>query len=370
MRLSEFIRADAERIVREWEEFAKTLSAGAGLPRWILRVHAPAILQSIAQKVETPQLPVEQQANGKLSPGAIEHVTAAHVNLRIESGFDLVQIMAEYRALRACVLRLWRERDPDSFHLGAEEITRFTEAVDQAVAGTVPIYEQHEAQYRDRFLGILGHDLRNPLNSISLSVTSLAGAEGLNEKQLATVSRILSSVRRLDHMVNDILDFARGRLGSPMPISPVPTNLETIVREVADEVQSANPGFSMDVETNGDLNGDWDSERLKQLLSNLLINAIQHGSGRNVGISAKSEQNIVSLEVHNDGPSIPRKILTTMFDPLVQGGSSDQNRTGLGLGLFVVSQIVSAHRGTIAVASSREAGTTFSVRLPCHLPLS
>jgi signal transduction histidine kinase len=325
---------------------------------------------SIAQKIETPQLSVEQRANGKLPLGSIEHVTAAHVNLRIESGFDLVQIMAEYRALRACVLRLWRERDPDSFHLGAEEITKFTEAVDQAVAGTVPIYEQREAQYRDRFLGILGHDLRNPLNSISLNATSLASAEGLNEKQLTTVSRILSSVQRLDHMVNDILDFARGRLGSPMPISPVKTNLKTLVREVADEVESANPGFSIDVDTDGDLHGEWDSERLKQLLSNLLVNAIQHGSGRNVGVIAKSKENMVSLEVHNDGPPIPKEILATMFDPLVQGASSDQNRTGLGLGLFVVNQIVSAHKGAIAVVSSREAGTTFSVHLPRHLPLS
>jgi hypothetical protein len=81
MRLFEFIRADAERIVREWEEFAKTLSAGAGLPRWMLRVHAPAILQSIAQKIETSQLPVEQQANGKLPPGLIEHITAAHLRI-------------------------------------------------------------------------------------------------------------------------------------------------------------------------------------------------------------------------------------------------------------------------------------------------
>ena len=174
MRISELIRADTERIIREWEEFAKTLSAGVGLPRWLLRVHASAILQSIAQDIEMPKFPVTQGAKGEGSPGPLERVTAAHVNLRIDSGFDLVQIMAEYRALRACVLRLWRESDPDGFAKGAEEIATFTEAIDHAVAETVPIYEQREAQYRDRFLGILGHDLRNPLNSISLSATSLA----------------------------------------------------------------------------------------------------------------------------------------------------------------------------------------------------
>ncbi len=210
----------------------------------------------------------------------------------------------------------------------------------------------------------MGHDLRNPLNSISMNATSLAGTKELNEKQLGAVSRIVSSVRRMDHMVNDILDFARGRLGSPMAITPVGANLGTLVREVADEVQSANPGFSVDVDTNGDLSGDWDTERLKQLLSNLLLNAIQHGSGKNVAVNAKSDENLVLLEVCNEGPPIPKELLGTMFDPLVHGRSSDQNSAGLGLGLFIVNEIVSAHWGTIAVTSSQDAGTIFSVRLP------
>ena len=278
--------------------------------------------------------------------------------------------MAEYRALRACVLRLWRESDPAGFALGAEEIARFTDAIDQAVAETVPIYAQREAQYRDRFLAILGHDLRNPLNAILLSATALAGGKEVDEKQFGAVSRILSSVRRVDHMVNDILDFARGRLGTPMAITVVRTNLETLVREIADEVQSANPGVSVGVGTNGDLSGEWDTERLKQLLSNLLLNAIQHGSGSNVAVTAKSDDNLVLLEVSNQGPPIPEELLGTMFDPLVHGRSSDQMSRGLGLGLFIVNEIVSAHRGTIAVTSSEEAGTIFSVRLPRHLPLS
>ena len=368
MRLSEFIRTDTERIVRDWEEFTKTVGSEADLPRWSLRVHIAAILQSIAEDIERPELPFERQAKGKGegTPGPIEHVAAAHVDLRIESGFDLVQIMAEYRALRACVLRLWRETDPDGFLHGGEEITRFGDAVDRAVAETVPAYEQRDARYRDRFLAMLGHDLRNPLNAILLSAMSLAGAEGLNEKQLGTVSRIGSSARRLNQMVNDILDFARGRLGSPMPITRVRANLGTLAREVADEVRSANPEFLVDVDTHGDSDGDWDGERLKQLLSNLLTNAIQHGGAKKVGLSVKGEENLVFLEVHNEGPPIRKELLGTMFDPLVQGRSSTQNPTGLGLGLFIVKEIVSAHNGTVSVASSEDAGTTFSVSLPRH----
>jgi len=370
MRLSVFIRTNSDRILREWEDFVKTHSAAAVLPRWVLRAHAAAILQLIAEGIERLQLPTEQKSKAKgeraLSP--IERVAAVHVDLRIESGFDLVQIMAEYRVLRACVLRLWQEGDPDGFAQGAEDITRFSEAVDQGLAETVPIYAQREANYRDRFLGMLGHDLRNPLNSISMGATSLARSEGLTDKQRETVSRMISSARRLDHMVNDILDFARGRLGSPMPITLKPANLGTIVREVADEVRSINPSFSVDFDANCDLTGDWDPERLKQAVSNLLTNAIQHGGGKTIGVRAESDEHSVFLEVTNEGPAIPKELLGTIFDPLVHGKSSDQNRTRLGLGLFIVSEIVSAHRGTVAVTSSDEAGTTFSVRLPRHLP--
>lgn len=370
MRLSEFIGTQAERILREWEDFAKTLSVGAALPRWALRAHAGSILRSIAEDIERPELPIEREAKlkGEAVPGPIEHMAAVHVDLRIESGFDLLQIMAEYRALRSSVLRLWRAMDPEGFARGGEEITRFTEAIDQGVAESVSIYEQREARYRDRFLGMLGHDLLNPLNAIALCATSLADAPELNEKQLATVHRILNGVRRLNHMVNDILDFARGRLGSPMPISRRPANLGNLVREIADEVRSANPGFSVHLETNNNLNGDWDVERLKQVVSNLLLNAIQHGSDENIGVTVRSEGDFVVIEVHNEGPPIPKESLATIFDPLVHGKASDQNKTGLGLGLFIVSEIVSAHGGMVAVTSSAEAGTTFSIHLPRHSP--
>ena len=125
----------------------------------VLRVHVASILRSIAEDIDGPELAFEQQAKGKGegTPVPIECVPAAHVDLRIESGFDLVQIMAEYRALRACILRLWRAMDPDGFLQGAEEITKFGQAVDRAVAETVPVYERREARYRDRFLAMLGH---------------------------------------------------------------------------------------------------------------------------------------------------------------------------------------------------------------------
>ena len=367
MRLSEFIRTNIDQIVHEWEEFAKTLSAGTALPRWILRDHAPAILKCIADDMEVPQAPVEEEAKskGEQPSGPIERTAAVHVSLRIESGFDLVQIMAEYRALRSCVLRMWRQSYPDSFAGGPEEITRFAEAIDQNVAEVVPYYHERETQYRDRFLGILGHDLRNPINAIMLSAHLLA-ENGLNEKQRGLLSRILSSTERLSRMVSDLLDFSRGRLGSPMPIAATEANLGHLVSEVVNEVQAANPQFIVNFHSNGELEGQWDVERLKQAASNLLLNAIQHGAGKEINVTVMGEENSVVIAVQNEGPPISKELRATMFDPLVQGKKPDPTRSGLGLGLFIVNEIVAAHRGTIEVTSTEDSGTIFSVRLPRH----
>lgn len=368
MRLADFIRTDAERILREWEEFVKTLRPATLLPRWLLRAYAAAILQSIADDIEGAQLVVEAapRAPGEEPAAPIERVATVHVDLRIESGFDLAQIIAEYRALRSSILRLWRVAAADDFARGAEEISRLTEAIDQAVAQTVSIYEEREARYRDRFLGMLGHDLRNPLNAILLSAVSLGEAPMPGGKQREMVARIVASVRRLDRMVSDILDFARGRLGTPMPITRVEANLGSLLAEIADEVKSANPGVALFAEVDGDLTGEWDPERLKQAVSNLLVNAIQHGNGGKVALCAKNDEDAVMLEVHNDGTPIPKEMLGSIFDPLVHSRNSEHKRTGLGLGLFIVNEIVSAHSGTIVVTSSAEGGTTFSVRLPRH----
>jgi signal transduction histidine kinase len=117
------------------------------------------------------------------------------------------------------------------------------------------------------------------------------------------------------------------------------------------------------------LNGHWDFERLKQMISNLLINAIQHGDGKQIRVTAKGDDSAVFLEVHNLGIPIPKEILSAIFDPLFQGNDLSRTREGLGLGLFIVNQIVSAHGGTITVASSQEEGTIFLVHLPRRLPL-
>jgi signal transduction histidine kinase len=363
MHLARFIREESSQILQQWEKFTQKISANP-LPKWILRDHAAQIVDLIAQ-----QLSVRTDVSAAASEAAqttedsLEYLAGAHVRIRIDSGFDLAQIVSEYCALRSCVLSLWREHEPDKFEAGALEITRFDEIVDACITAAVAYYKDHESQYRDRFLGILGHDLRNPINAIVLAAAALA-EQRLTEAQLKIVTSIQNSAHRLTGMVNDIIDFARGRLGSPMPISTVPLDLGLIAREVVDEVQAANPRCQIHVEIDGDLKGEWDAGRLKQMIANLLLNGIQYGTGDFVKLKVTGENDFITLETYNEGPPIPPELLPSIFDPLVRGLDSNRNQQGLGLGLFIVDEIVRAHHGTITVNSSRESGTAFVVRLP------
>ena len=356
MQLSEFITANAESIVREWEEFARRFNGS--LPRWLLRDHAPAIVKLLAEKTRAPLI-----SEAEAVPDSVGHVTSAHVQVRIESGFDLAQVIGEYLALRSCVLRMWRRDDPEGFANGAAEIARFAEVIDDNMASAAILYREQEMQYRDRFLGILGHDLRTPLSAALLSAIALS-QQIRDEKQLAMVSRILNSTRRLTGMVDDLLDFARGRLGVPMPLKPEAADLRKIILDVIEEVQVAHPGSVIHFQTEGELNGAWDVARLKQLLSDLLINAVQHGIPGSVKARAKGDHDSVAIEVENQGPPIAQELLPVLFDPLVRGVESDEEKENLGLGLFIAKEVAAAHRGAITVTSSTAAGTVFTVRLP------
>ncbi|HUX85717.1 MAG TPA: HAMP domain-containing sensor histidine kinase [Chloroflexota bacterium] len=366
MPLAAFILANIEPIAREWEEFAKTCTpASIGMTRSGLLDDVTRILRAVVDDMEQPQTSTEQEAKGKSlrSSGLLGRVAASHVGLRIESRFDLAQIVSEYRAMRASVLRLWSDSRPGGLSEDAMSLIRFDEAIDQSVAEIVPTYLQRESQYRDRFFGMLGHDLRTPINAIELSASALSMEEQLSEDGAKCVSRILNSSQRLDRMVRDILDFTRGRFGEPMYVNRTQTDLGVILRGIVDEIQCANPDILLDVATSGDLGGEWDGERLSQLISNLVTNAIQHGRTHQVSVRTQEENAWILIEVHNDGLPIPQASIATIFNPLGREKRSDHSQAGLGLGLFICQEIVKAHHGTINVTSSQDAGTTFTVRL-------
>jgi signal transduction histidine kinase len=372
MSLAEFIRGNHDAIVSEWEAFAATLTPAArGLSRSQLRDHAHEILAAIVADLEVPQAAGEQseKSKGRGLKHRMEAVGQVHAALRIHDGFKLGQLVAEYRALRASVLRLFEEAGGKDMR----QVIRFNEAIDEALVEATNRYIQEMERTRDQFLAILGHDLRNPLSAILMSsalLTTPRGGEDRGEDRTAKVAmRILTSAERMKRMVNDLLDLTRTRLGVGIPISPRPMSLDDLSQGVLAEFQAFNPGRRFDFRSEGDLRGVWDSDRLAQALSNLVGNALQHGApGGPVAMVARAEAEDVVIEVHNEGPTIPRAQFESIFDPLVRNPElpEEQGSTSLGLGLYITREIVAAHGGTVMVTSTEREGTTFSVRLPRH----
>ena len=377
MRLADFILANREPILREWEAFARTCAPASGtMDIEALRDHADEMLTVIAADLQTPQDGFEQSEKSKGNARAQdpEATTAAeeHGAGRAESGFSVEQMVAEYRALRASVIRLWTREKGRLVPEDLEDLTRFNEAIDQSLAESVSQYNQEMEQSKEIFIAILGHDLRTPLGAIHTSASFMLDLDELEEPHRTLTARIAGSAARTIQMVGDLLDFTRSRLGGGIPVVRSEVSLGRVVHDVADEVSAAHPGCRIQVDTRGDERGEWDQARLGQALSNLIGNAVQHGAaGTPVTVEIRGEDEQVAIVVHNRGAAIPPDQLNGIFNPM-KARESPENAAGrgptgsLGLGLYIAERIVSAHDGRIEVESSEASGTTFTVYLPRH----
>ena len=371
MRLADFILENTGPILAEWDAFARSRWPGAGPTPDELRDHAEAILRATAWDMKSPQSALEQRQKSlglrgtQAEGGDLNVASGDHALGRAASGFDLAAVMAEYRALRASVVRLWGEscRESDSHDLA--DLTRFHESMDQSLSEAVFRYSDHLDKSREMFLRILGHDLRNPLNAITISAQSLVEARAGDADCAELASQILSSANAIGGMLGDFLDFAVSRLGRPMPITPVAMDLAELCREVVAEVRPTCPRCIWRTESSGSLLGEWDRARLRQLLSNLIGNAVQHGDPTSeIRVSAESDGARVMLSVHNQGPPIPEDLLPSIVTPLVRGPNCGEHRGSVGLGLYIAREVAVAHGGDIGVTSTASEGTTFTVTLP------
>lgn len=365
MVLSQFILANLEQILSDWEKFAKTIPAAAGMDTAALRDDAAEILKTIAREMERDQSAGDQEAKskGKAFRAASDPETNAesHSSLRLSSGFDLSEMVSEYRALRATVIRLWTRDlsavDGDALY----DLTRFNEGIDQALTESIARYTAS----RELFLGILGHDLRTPLGVVMTSAQYLLKSKTLTEAQSTVVSRLLASGVRIKGLVSDLVDVTQTRLGSGLPIEPKEMDLALTCRQAVDEMRAFHPDRTFELNVSGELSGVWDAARLTQIIANLLQNAIQHGAkGAPVTVSVSGEKERVVLTVHNEGPPISESARQRIFEPLVRGDSADPGSNSLGLGLYIARAIAVAHGGSIDVKSSQGESTTFTVCLP------
>ncbi len=374
MRLPDFIAANIDPIVAEWVVFARTrLPAAASMSELALSDDAAKILAEIIADMGGEQSITEQkdksQALKVLTPAA-EYASASrsHAQHRAHSGFETIQLVSEFRALRATVLRLWAASEYAVNTKDLEDVTRFNESVDEKLAASLKVFVAEADHRRHLFVGVLGHDLRGPLHTImncaQLTMRKLpAGAR--------EAGMILRSAAQIKALADDLLEFTINGLSIGAPIVPVPMQLDQFCRQTLDEIGTISAGRVIGLHTEGDMKGAWDNRRLHQLLWNLVINALKYGEEKKpITVSLDGNYTeVVLLTIHNFGTPIPEEVLPNLFTPLIRGSLEDVASrvpagANMGLGLYIVNTIVKAHSGTISVTSTAEEGTHFRVSLP------
>ncbi|WP_407755299.1 ATP-binding protein [Archangium sp.] len=221
------------------------------------------------------------------------------------------------------------------------------------------------AEFEQHLIGIVSHDLRNPLSAITLSATTLLREPGLGERQRRSLGRIYASAERANRMIRDLLDFTKARLGGGLPIQCAPLDFHVLGRQVVEELQVSNPERIIQLEQRGEGRAVWDGDRMAQVLTNLIGNALHYSPrGSPVRVKVHGEEDEGVLEVHNEGAPIAPQLLPRLFQPMQRGATGYSATRSVGLGLYIVDHIVRAHGGRIEVDSREGEGTTFRVRLP------
>ena len=365
MRLAEFIKANAETVVAEAARYAKTLAPLAHESETTLRNHIPKILDAIVLDLEHSQTSGEARSkslgHAVVVQGAPDSAAQTHGRLRARSGLQMAQLVAEYRALRAGVLRLWAEKEPAE--VSVVDVIRFNEAIDQAIAESVEFFSEETDQLRNVFLGVLGHDLRGPLNAILLTAELIS--RKTKHQPLSEVGVLIRSGRRMASLLDTLLQYNRTALGGGMTIHREFTDLAQACDSEVELLRAAHPESQIRSDVNGDCSGEFDASAVREALGNLVNNAVSYGDDGPISLSLRGQGATVSLKVSNTGQEIAAAEIPALFNALQRGADihAHENRTSLGLGLFIVQQIATAHGGEVRCESS-PAGTTFEILLP------
>lgn len=223
--------------------------------------------------------------------------------------------------------------------------------------------ERETSELREQFIAVLGHDLRNPLASISAGARIL-GREAKSDKEHQVIAMLETTVLRMASLIDNVLDFARGRLGGGLTLDrDTRKPLEPVLHQVIDELRLGSPGREIQAEYAIDVPVNCDRSRIGQLVSNLVGNALSHGaSNEPVRVRAATEEGLFSLSVANGGEPIPEAAMGRLFEPFFRG-EVRASRQGLGLGLHIAAQIAKAHEGTLTVRSTSEE-TRFTFLMP------
>jgi len=379
MPLAAFIQENTPEIIGEWESFARSLTPTSNDQTPLaLRNHIKEIIAFIIADMESTQTGAEQvqksHGEGAQRNKAEPSAAQTHAALRLAGGFNLDQMVSEYRALRASIIKLWSVKQKEVSLTDIQDLTRFNEAIDQALTESISHYAKKLTASKDMFLGILTHDLRNPLSTVLMSAQLIPKIGNLNEKQGVLVEQIIDSSARIDEIVSHLLDITRARFGSGLPVLRASMDMAFVAQQLVDEARIAHADRSFELDISGQTEGEWDKARVGQVFSNLIGNAVQYSfKDTPIKITIKGDAEEVVLSVHNEGVPIPSDKVARIFDSLIRVTAEDNEHntgqtTNLGLGLFITKEIVTAHGGALNVTSSEKGGTTFTAHFPLKEP--
>lgn len=370
-RLPDFISGRVESIVSEWELFARSLTpSSTGMTTLALRDHIHEILEFVVADIHSSQTDKEQarKSKGEKAKTSVKTAAEIHASLRLDGGFNVEQMVSEYRALRASVIKLWSRTNPSMDLDDINDIIRFNESVDQALAESIAYYTKEVFHSKDIFVGILTHDIRNPLQAITLYTELILRTATLTERQLFFVKGTLESASRIGSLIDNLLDVTRARFGAGLTIIRSSIDAGFMAHQIVDEMRTVHPTRAITLDVSGDLRADWDKARIGQVFSNLISNAMQYGfKNTPVDVMLRGISDVIEITIHNIGVPIPLDKINTIFDPLTRADSKSEDQSvniNLGLGLFITREIVQSHDGLISVVSSEENGTTFTIQIP------
>ncbi|HMI91145.1 MAG TPA: PAS domain-containing sensor histidine kinase [Polyangiales bacterium] len=272
--------------------------------------------------------------------------------IRREQGGEMVHDIAAYVA-----------RDRDKYE---RELVQSRKRLEAAIAESTRLRDEAKdrALFAEQMIGIVSHDMRNPLSAIAMGAAVLTSGE-LSAGQQRVISRIARATDRANRLIADLLDFTQARLGEGIAITPEPIDLHAVIGEAVDELTSIAPGRALRHERSGEGTCSADANRLAQLVGNLVSNAITYGAPE-VPVTVRSAIGVssCSIAVHNGGVPIPEEARARLFEPMTRGTHTSSGLRSVGLGLYIVRQIAKAHGGHTRVESSAADGTTFTVELP------
>ncbi len=374
MKLSVFIQEHKDEITEEWIAYAQNnIGHAHGMNLEEVTDHVREILDRIVLDMETAQTDDQQErkskGNKELSVQDRE-VGIAHGEQRVGFGFDFMQLSSEFRALRASVLRLWAQKSRnENWKTDFYDMIRFNEAIDEIWMVSLDRFQTKLEESKNLFLGILGHDLRNPIATVKGANAILSLSEKRTEKEKEIIGFSNSSIKRMTELIDNLLELTELRLGVGMTFKKSVYDLQERLEDIIQELQLGYPEAKIDFEALDTIEGEWDIMRVEQMVTNLITNAIRHGEeGGTVMVKIFKEDEQAVISVQNQGSPIPEEIREKIFHGrFSRNNGRPANEKSYGLGLLIVKEVVEGHEGEIDLKSTENDGTTFTVKLPLKL---